>query len=593
MTKFLIAAFALPLLIACGGAISAPGSEDIPDKETNDTFSEQDVDDDNTVDESTDLNDDGIQTDIDDEAQDTFTDTEEDEIPDSDTGLSNKPQLVDKTTALIVTTETFREAFERLALFHSLTGIPTSVVTVEEICSDNTLCHDDDPTNDTPKAIKEYLKNIDGLRYALLGGDDEVLPTRVVYDEYNDQLEGNGVMQKELHTDYYYADFSAWDSNHNGVYAEESYNNGHGTPIDIPDYRPEIAVGRLPVSTVEEVERYTSRVISYTTRYNTSRIKSLLFLSNVAAKYMGISFDSAEYFEQPGRTGSLIPPDFAITKMYATKVVPGSVKLTVDGEIKEIEAGHNIIVHLGHGSRATLTTSPEGNNRFSSDKILTLENSDYPIFISCSCEAGQYYTDPYYFTDDPEQKTYDDSAGEYLINAPNGGAIAYIGNTEFGLGLAGGNQFIDAMIFYAMNNREVTLGDTFFAGHAYMPDHDDYTLPVVGITKKNIVDKDSYEWTQKVVVLLGDPMIPLWLNDKQNAPEISVTKISDDGTHLSLSFSATPFTPGSAFFDLDGSLYRVEIPENNYQFTLPSAQHIAVGYVTNSTIYSWKEEVLP
>ena len=583
----MVAICIIPLFVACGGGVVASAHDSDETTERVDVLLDEDrvpdSEEETVFDESSD------ETDRDVASDDDFISNDEDTDDATDENVAEK--IENRSVGLIVTTDAFKKAFEKLAHFHSLTGVPTEIVTIEEICADNTLCHDEDPANDTVKAIKEYVMEVEGLKYLLLGGDDADVPTRVVYDEYKDELEGVGLMQTDIHTDYYYADFSDWDSNNNGIYAEEIYNDGKGTPVDFPDYRPEISVGRLPVSTVEEIEQYTERVISYSTAFDVSKIKSLLFLSNVAAEYMGVKFDSAEYFEQPGRTGDLIPPDFNITKMYATKVVPGGQKLTMEGEIREFEAGHNMIVHLGHGNYYTAASSPTGENSLRSDVIVDFENSNYPIFISCACDAGRYFTESYTFKDDPEQKVYEDAAGEYLLNAPKGGAIAYIGNSDFGLGLAGGNQFIDALIYYTFQTRELTLGDAMYAGHAYMPDHDDYTLPVVGITKKDIVYKDSYEWTQKVVVLFGDPMLSLWLTDRQLSPQLTIDKISGDAEKTLLKVSITPFFPGTLTVDANGELYTIAITENNTEFVInDSFNHVAAGYSTPDALHSWGEQ---
>ena len=250
-----------------------------------------------------------------------------------------------------------------------------------------------------------------------------------------------------------------------------------------------------------------------------------------------------------------------------------------------------MIVHLGHGNYYTVASSPTGENSLRSDVIVDFENSDYPIFISCACHAGRYFVEPYTFQDDPEQIVYEDAAGEYLLNALNGGAIAYIGNTDFGLGLAGGNQFIDALIYYTFQTRELTLGDAMYAGHAYMPDHDDYTLPIVGITKTDIVYKDSYEWTQKVVVLLGDPMLSLWLTDRQPAPQLVVDKVSGDATHAVLKVSVTPFFPGTLTVDVAGELYTVTVTKNETEFVVNhSVDSLSAGYVTPQALHSWDEQ---
>ena len=84
--------------------------------------------------------------------------------------------------ALIVTTGELAPAFEKLAILHTTTGIHTEVVTVEDICGG--ACNDADPLNDTAKAIKDYLTAQPSLKYVVLGGDMEEVPSRQVMDSF-------------------------------------------------------------------------------------------------------------------------------------------------------------------------------------------------------------------------------------------------------------------------------------------------------------------------------------------------------------------------------------------------------------------------
>src|SRR5262249_28040723 len=82
------------------------------------------------------------------------------------------PAWTESAVAVIVTSDALASSFQRLARLHTLTGIPTRVVTLSEICA-GTTCNDTDPRQDTPKAIKDYLKKQPGLVAAVIGGDIE------------------------------------------------------------------------------------------------------------------------------------------------------------------------------------------------------------------------------------------------------------------------------------------------------------------------------------------------------------------------------------------------------------------------------------
>lgn len=432
------------------------------------------------------------------------------EVADEDEYVSPLPLLesedISTYNALIVTTEALASSFIRLAGLHTMLGIHTKVVTVEDICSDG--CNDTDSKNDTQKKIKDYLILTPGLRFVILGGDIDDVPSRKVTDKYSNILAGS--YDSVFYTDYYYSDFSEWDTNGDGVYAEDG--------VDAPDFKPEIGVSRIPVSTVAEADVYIKKVEEYIGSYDQNAMTRLAFTANIATEYNGIVINAGYYFESPGRSVSLVPPHFSIEKQYAAtipKAAMDATDLTVDSQIELFTKGTNLIVHNGHGSPSLLTCEQVGNDyNFTGDMAYNLKNTTYPIFLSCACQAGEFeapFTYHYTTSDGVEkERVYtEDSPGERLLTAPAGGAIAYLGNTTTGLGLAGGSQLIDEMLRYIFNVSNPILGDALIAGHQFLKENDTFQPPVLPLAVP-VVDPDSYRWTQKSVVLLGDLLIPVY-----------------------------------------------------------------------------------
>ena len=142
-----------------------------------------------------------------DENQNTDPDEHSEDPLDETTVAEPSSDFGTKTEALIVTTEKFAEVFKKFAIFHTVTGIITKVVTIENIC-ENAVCDDDDPMNDTQKAIKDYVMSVEGIRYLVLGGDIEEVPSREIYDEFSITLIAD--YKDNFYSDLYYADFSEW-----------------------------------------------------------------------------------------------------------------------------------------------------------------------------------------------------------------------------------------------------------------------------------------------------------------------------------------------------------------------------------------------
>ncbi len=441
---------------------------------------------------------------VDDEYNDETVDTEE-PLPEIEFTLPDTAYHSDPE-AIIVTNNDLYDIFTEYAKFHTVTGIHTGVVTIEEICSIHP-CNDDDPKNDTAKGIKDYIMQISGLKYLVIGGDIEIVPSRRVYDSYTHQLAGT--FEGEFYTDFYFSDFSDWDSNNNGIYAEDSDN---------VSYMPDIAVGRISVKTVDQAERYLEKVVKHMTNYEVSHIKNALLLANVATEISGIEINAGYYFETEGRTADIITHGFNIRKIYTnTLFFPsgGAEKLNNTVQKEAMESGVNLIVHNGHGYPNLLSCEQsDRSNDFTGEMAYNLKNTTYPILLSCACQAGQFEA-PFEYTYEYGGQTYtrkfeEDAAGERLVNAPEGGAIAYLGNTTTGLGLAGGSQLIDEMVRSMFFNPRSVLGDSLLFALTVLKKNDTFAPPIPYVPAVPVVDESSWKWTKKSVVLLGSPLITFW-----------------------------------------------------------------------------------
>lgn len=509
------------------------------------------------------------------------TDTAQDSaLADAVDGPSVTTPSILTYTALIVTNNAYADAFQQLAQIHTLTGVPTQVVTVETMCSASSNgCHDDDACNDTSKVIKDYLisRHGQGLQHVVLGGDMSIVPSRQTSDSYSNALFGVAY-SKTFYTDYYFADLSQWDSNGNCNY---------GDPSDSPDYLPELDVTRISVSSPSELQTYIAKVEGYLTAYETTQIDTALFLSNVATQIplMGttVPVDSALYFESSGRTLSLMPSDFAITKLYwSPSSGSGASKLTVDSETTAFENGVNLVVHAGHGNESDVTVEYDGTNEFSRTMAYALQNRQYPIILSCACEAAT-------FADG------DDCAGQNFITAPQGGGVGYLGNSTIGLGIAGGMQFIDQFLQYAFNTPgAVLVGQAVMAGHANLPTSDSFVFPLFGSVQ--VVDLNSWRWTQKATTYLGDGLLPIYTNSALTlAPTFSITDQQIGGL-LTIAIQPTVAASGTLTVTVAGNIYQFVLTGNGNPVSLTVAGSPTLmwyGFSSSSTLASYQQVTLP
>ncbi|HSW59345.1 MAG TPA: C25 family cysteine peptidase [bacterium] len=490
--------FLMTLLVSCGGEKK---EKQVPDNEETaaDADEEELIDDHGSATDNEKSEADDVSSEPDEDSNDEEPlETVEFDIPDP---------VVENHEAVIVTKEEFAQIFSEMAAFHTMTGINTKVVTIESICA-GTLCNDEDPKNDTAKAVKDHFRFMPGLKYLVIGGDIEIIPSRKVHDKYSNVMAGT--FEDDFQSDFYYADFSDWDSNGNGIYAEDA---------DILDYSAEIAVGRIPVSTVEEAFVYFEKLIKHNTNYNTLIVKSSLLIANVATNFSGIDINAGYYFETEGRTRDIIPFDFTKRKLYA-KTFPSPANdaeaLNNDVMKQALEGGVNLVVHNGHGYPTLLSCEQANNdNNFTSDMAYALKNTTFPIFLSCACQAGQFEA-PFTYTyvnskgETVSREFKDDSAGEKLINAPDGGSVFYLGNAITGLGLAGGSQFIDEMLRDMFTKPFSVMGQSYLFAHSALKKNDTFAPPIPAVPAVPVVDEDSWKWTKKGVVALGSPLVTFW-----------------------------------------------------------------------------------
>src|SRR5262249_19815893 len=148
-------------------------------------------------------------------------------------------------------------------------ALPTRLVSLEQVLRTGKGVDD-------PERLKRYLYDAwrqDGLGYALLVGGVDVMPVRYMV---LDRVTPAAFDYAFYPSDLYYSDlarqdgsFDDWNARKEGFHAryfgEVRGEKNKKDPInyDEIDYRPDIAVGRWPASTPEEVERVAEKTVAY------------------------------------------------------------------------------------------------------------------------------------------------------------------------------------------------------------------------------------------------------------------------------------------------------------------------------------------
>jgi hypothetical protein len=164
---------------------------------------------------------------------------------------------------LILGPSVWKSRLDRFARYKNDTGLPATVLTLDQISG--SYSGTDQPEK-VKRCIEEY-RRLDGTRYVLLAGDADRFPVRYI------KAINTEWGTKWYPSDLYYEDlydkngaFDDWDADGDGIHAEVDFAN-RDKPIqfniDKINIIPDVAVGRVPASSDEEIERYFKKVTDY------------------------------------------------------------------------------------------------------------------------------------------------------------------------------------------------------------------------------------------------------------------------------------------------------------------------------------------
>lgn len=169
---------------------------------------------------------------------------------------------------LIVSPNEFRPVLEVLKEHKNAIGMSTDIITLEEIPFHFSGA---DRAEEIKKAIA-YFEAENGVKYVMLVGDMDVLPVRWVAHAETNAPDSHDYYYP---SDLYYADlydgsgvFSDWNADADDYYGEHLVSgdcaaNPFSVNVDQADFHPDVAVGRVPASTLAEVESYVAKIIRY------------------------------------------------------------------------------------------------------------------------------------------------------------------------------------------------------------------------------------------------------------------------------------------------------------------------------------------
>ncbi len=175
---------------------------------------------------------------------------------------------------IIVTRDSLKDVFQRLANWKTLKGIKSKVITIEEIdaCMPGATRQ-----LRIKKVLKDYYdKSNHSLQYVLLGGDGDIVPAQTCRHHVDYQGEtGTITIYPDIPSDLYYGSFSVmdWDLNGDGVIKPQE---------EVFDYSPSIIATRLSVCSIADALCQIDRIIRYEQQPNTENWEDKILLSGAS-----------------------------------------------------------------------------------------------------------------------------------------------------------------------------------------------------------------------------------------------------------------------------------------------------------------------
>jgi hypothetical protein len=421
---------------------------------------------------------------------------------------------------LVLSDEGFCDALKPLKTHKDETGINTYIQSWQSLNKSYTAEGRDEPER-IKKAIASYQEYC-GTRWVMLVGDSDRFPVRYTMTDRGDAAAFDRAFYS---ADLYYADlyksdgkFDDWDSNKNGYYGELHGETIAGTlNVDEVNLNPDVAVGRVPASTVSEVTTYVNKVINYEhNAYGSAWFNKALMVATT---------DWVSDFcltEEDIVNSSLT--DFQTTRLYQagnpcfSTLDPNSANIN-----NALNQGVGFADYLGHGDPTGWSIPGDW---YTSSDLTSLTNANMlPVVFAGACSTSRFTTEPPYspytdvygthhngtsygetFDHVPEQpspiQAIDEPSciGEDILVGQDTGAVGYVGCVT---GSQPSCRDLDKYFFEAYAHGIRTLGDMWnYMVRRYYEEH----VPPATV--------DPPDWTQLAVFhqpwkfhLFGDPSL--------------------------------------------------------------------------------------
>jgi len=331
---------------------------------------------------------------------------------------------------LVITHEKFAAEARRLADHRTTLGLRATVVTTDEIAN----------------SYNEGFSNILAIRHFIRQAYQTWTPrprfVLLVGDASWDDRGTSGSEYANYVPTYYHT------SPYMGAYASDNWF----ACMDDADAYPDVAIGRLPVRSVEEARAYVDKLIEYDTKPAAGDWRQSAFLLASSIRYSHQELD---------RLASTTLAALSPVRLYTTSSMRADGGLPTTAT-QLFDRGHALVIFAGHGGSFVWqvggnTGGAEAPALFSPDHVKRLTNKGkYPLVCALTCYTNSF--------DNPMRQT----IGESLILEPDRGAIAVVSATWRGT-LENEFPLTRSLVGLLAANPDLTLGEAFSQAKRELP----------------------------------------------------------------------------------------------------------------------------
>ncbi|MBM3331778.1 hypothetical protein FJY68_08010 [candidate division WOR-3 bacterium] len=376
-----------------------------------------------------------------------------------------------------VTTDSFVTRFAPLgAWLENNVGLADTTVSAEAIYASF-------PGRDRAEKIRSFIRHAYqnwGTTHVLLGGDDDILPCRKGWVDASSILPP---IKDTVPTDLYFSDLDGdWDRDGDSLFGEVE---------DSVDLYPDVHVARLPATYISSVDLFVDKFLAYCADSSAAYLRNVLLTGfDISHNPEVLGEATMELYDSAYLPQSMKP----CTRVYDSHT--GNHRTAV---LNALNAGQHIYIQWDHGGTDAYGCGWENHNwTLGRADVQNLTNGpNYTIFIAVGCLTGHFDGM--------------DCILEYALGAPNGGAVAGIGNSRLGV--------LDAynpQRKYAAMMVEGFVSSLF--GHSGPGSLEDFTASrarAAPFADTNLVSR----WSDYEMNLMGAPAMPVWVTSGSGVEE--------------------------------------------------------------------------